>query len=182
MTEYLKYLNESGILPFITTITNIFISLVSIYIAGKSLNLTTKSIQNANRPYVVAYSDFIQVESKRLNYLIIKNLGKSAATIDTIEFNNNEFYSNKNMPFLNLENCSIAPNQYYSSRVIYSKPYKNFSVTITYHDNIKTYKETFEINTKAICKQLVSAYKIPNESNLEKIISITAQELIRHNF
>ncbi|MDO4535742.1 MAG: hypothetical protein Q4B63_08050 [Clostridium perfringens] len=183
MNDFLKYLNESGILPFISTIASLLISLVSIFIAGKSLKLTTQSIQNANRPYVVAYSNFIQAADKRLTYLIIKNFGKSAAIIDSIEYSTTEFYTNENEPFLNLKKCSIAPNQFYSSRVFYSKPRINFSVTITYHDNnMKPYKETYEINTEAILQQVTSFNTSSNQSELEKTLSRTAQELVRHNF
>lgn len=183
MSDFFKYLNESGILSFISTIASLLISFVSIIIAGKSLKLTTKSIQNAIRPYVVAYSDFIQADDARLTYLIIKNYGKSAAIIDSIEYNTNEFYTNENEPFINLKKCCIAPNQFYSSRVFYSKPRISFTVTITYHDNnLKPYKETYEINTEAILQQMASFNTSSNQSELEKTISRTAQELIRHRF
>ncbi|MBW5458503.1 MAG: hypothetical protein E7C05_17215 [Clostridium botulinum] len=176
-------LKTSDIIQIAAIIVSTITSIVSIYIALKSLKQANQSIIDANKPYIVVYSDFIQVDSVRMNYLIIKNYGKSSAIIDSIKFSNDDFYTNPKRPFYNLSNCSIAPNQFYSCRVLYEKdPYVLFNVTIKYHDNINTYNDTFTINTEALAKQLVSLTTNNEQDPLEKTISTVAQEIIRRNF
>ncbi|MBS5885168.1 hypothetical protein [Clostridium sp.] len=176
-------MTNSDTIQIISIIVSTIISIVSIYIAIKSLKQTNKSIIDANKSDVVIYSDYIQVHSSRMNYLIIKNFGKSSAVIDNIEFSNDNFYANANKPFYNLSKCSIAPNQVYSSRVKYKKdPYVSFDVTINYHDNMGSYSKTFPINTEAIAKQLVSLTTNNQQTELERTISTIGQELIRRNF
>lgn len=172
----------SDIIQIISIIVTTIISLISIIISVKTLRITNKSIQDSNRSYVFVYSDFMQISSERINYLVIKNTGHSSAIIDDIMFSNDNFYANKKRPFNNLKKCSIAPNQFYSTRILYHKtPYIPYSVTIQYHDSIGSYTETYEINTEAIAQQLVSLSNINTKSNLEKTISITAQEILRRN-
>ncbi len=174
-------MNSSDIIGLISIAVGTITSIVSIYIAVKSLKQTNKSIIDANRSDVVVYSDYIQVDSKRMNYLIIKNFGRTSAVIDSVEFSNDDFYA-KHKPFYNLSNCSIAPNQSYSSRVLYKKnPYISFEVTIKYHDNIASYNKTFPINTEAIAKQLVNLTTSSNQGTLEKTISTIGQEFLRKN-
>jgi hypothetical protein len=173
----------SDILQIIAIIASTLTSITSIVIALRSLKLTNKSILDSNRPYVVVYSDFMQISSTRMNYIIIKNYGKSSAIIDKITFSNDNFYAGDNRPFHNLTSCSIAPNQFYSTRVKYKKdPYISFDVQIEYHDRISTYKETFTINTEALAKQGVQLTTNNQQNELEKTISMSVQEIIRRNF
>lgn len=175
-------MTNSDIIQIISIIASTITSIVSIFIAIKSLKQTNKSIIDSNKSDIAIYSDYIQVSSERMNYLIIKNFGKSSAIIDSIDFSNNDFYANTKEPFYNLSNCSIAPNQTYSSRVLYKKnPYISFDVTIKYHDNIGHYDKTFHINTEAIAKQLTGLVAFSNQSELEKTISTIGQELLRKN-
>jgi len=175
-------LTTSDIIQIIAIIASTFTSIVSIFIAVRSLKQTNDSIKDSNKSDVVIYSDYIQVDSERMNYLVIKNFGRSSAVIDNIEFSNDNFYANNTKPFYNLSKCSIAPNQVYSSRVIYKKdPYISFDVIIKYHDNIDSYDKTFNINTESIAKQLVGLTTFSNQSQLEKTISTIGQELIRRN-
>lgn len=174
-------MTTSDIIQIISIIVGTITSIVSIYIAVKSLKQANKSIIDANRSDVVIYSDYIQVNSQIMHYLIIKNFGRSSAVIDSIEFSNNNFYA-INKPFYNLSNCSIAPNQAYSSRVKYKNdPYISFEVTIQYHDSINNYSKTFSINTEAIAKQLVGLITSDDQGPLEKTISTIGQELLRKN-
>ncbi|MGL4571849.1 MAG: hypothetical protein ACRCVJ_12380 [Clostridium sp.] len=162
----------------VTTIT----SIVSIVIAVKSLKQTNKSILDANKLDISIYTDYIQVDSTRMNYLIVKNFGKSSAIIDSIEYSNDNFYANMDKPFYNLSNCSIAPNQSFSTRVLYKKnPYISFDIIIKYHDNIDSYTKVFSINTEAMARQIVALTTNSSQGELEKTISIIGQELIRKN-
>lgn len=173
----------SDIIQIVAIIVSTVISIISICIAVKSLKQTNKSICDANKSDVVIYPDFIQVNSIRTNYLIIKNFGKSSAIIDSIDFSNNDFFENTYTPFYNLSKCSIAPNQTFSTIVDYKKyPYIPFDITIKYHDNLGSYEKFFSINTEAMAKQLVGLATSNNQDSLEKTISTIGQELIRKSF
>lgn len=165
----------------IATIISSIVAIISVLIALCALKQNSKIIREANKPYVVAYTDFIQVGGMRRNYLIIKNYGKSGAIIDSVSYSNQSFFENKEEPFKNLNKCSIAPNQTYSSTIFFSKPYTSFDITIKYHDTLGKYKDVFSLNIDAIANQLAGSTTNNTQTDLEKTISCTAQEILRKN-
>lgn len=85
-------LGASDIIEIVSIITSTLLSVISLWIAVKSLKQSQKSIEIAelsieesNRPYVVVYRDFIQVLNTAHEYLVIKNFGNTGATIDSLE-------------------------------------------------------------------------------------------------
>gem|GEM_PF-2216002 len=170
-----------NIIQVISSISSTIISLVSVLIAVRALKQNNKIIREANKPYVVAYTDFIQVGSIRQTFLIIKNYGKTGATIDSISYSNVSFFAGKAEPFKYLTNCFIAPNQTYSSQMFFAKPYISFNVTIKCHDIFGKYQNSFSFNTEGIANQLAGATTNNLQSKLERTISTTAQEMLRKN-
>ncbi|MDZ4991906.1 hypothetical protein [Clostridium perfringens] len=177
----MENLQASDIIQLVTLLVTTITAITSIIISVKALKQTSKSIEDANRPYIVIYHDFIQVQSSRSNYLIIKNFGKSSAIIDSITYSNTDFYENKTLPFENLKKCSIAPGQTFITTIKLTKEHINFDVTIKYHTNSNKFTETFSFNTKGLANQLVNVTTFSNQSELEKTISTAAVELIRKN-
>ncbi len=98
----------------------------------KSLKLTQKSIEEANRPYIVCYMDYVDVGYFQ-KYLVIKNFGKTPAIIKSIETDKEieEFKNGKALDSLN--NVTIAPGQKFI-RAISNKSIEECIFTITYQE------------------------------------------------
>lgn len=73
-------------IQILSIIATTIISIVSVIIATKSLRLTKKSIEDANRPYIGCFVEMIEVGHFQ-KYFVIKNFGKTPATIVDIKFN-----------------------------------------------------------------------------------------------
>lgn len=54
------------------TLVGIITSIIAVVISVISLKVTRKSIEKANRPYIVVYGDYIQVLDSIQEHLIIK--------------------------------------------------------------------------------------------------------------
>ncbi|MBC1286999.1 hypothetical protein HB818_14650 [Listeria booriae] len=130
------------IATFITGIT----AIISVIIAVKSLQITQKSIEDANKPVVVCYLDIVDVGFYK-RYFIIKNFGRTPAKIMSMSFQNLQSKIGRNN-LESLNNTIIAPNQKFV--VLLDDDYTNkdnFSVTICYEDlNGNHFKELFSLN------------------------------------
>ncbi|MCU4809604.1 hypothetical protein [Bacillus cereus] len=160
-------------------IASTIISISSIIIAVKSLKLTQKSIEDANRPYITCFISAIDT-GFLAKYFIIKNFGKTSARIINIEFNKELTELGRNGSIDSIINTTIVPNQKFMT-VVPSQMNDIIDVTITYEDsNKKLFKETYTINF-GYSKDLV--YKVVNQSGLDSTANTmqnTAQSLIKH--
>src|SRR5699024_12699104 len=76
----------------ITSIVGVIVAIVALGISVASLIQNQKSIERANRPYVVVYLDILQLLSTRNKFIIVKNFGKTGAIINSLTFSP-EYYS-----------------------------------------------------------------------------------------
>ncbi|TCW59041.1 hypothetical protein EC917_101295 [Bacillus thuringiensis] len=174
----------ANIIQIISIILTTVISIISVVIAVKSLKTTQKSIEEANRPYVVVYKDYVHVLSNITEYLVIKNFGKTGATIESLIFNP-EYYDKKNNPlFKNLENTFIAPGQsiktVISSNAFGQKREGITTLTIRYKDTNRSYYEEINLNEELI-RDLSFMKTDPSGYTIESVITRTAQEFLRRN-
>ena len=134
-------MNLDFIFNSITAIT----SILAICFTGYSFYSSKKQEFEINRGNVVVYIDYDIVNSQA--FLVIKNFGKSIATISSI-------HSNIEIPFMineekykltNYTNYTLVPNQKFYSQIDISKIIENeISITCTYSTLGKTITETYK--------------------------------------
>lgn len=108
--------------------------------------MTKKSIEDANKPNIACYIDMVEVGYFQ-KYFIIKNFGRTPATIIDIKFDPFIEGLGRNGKIDSLKGSVLAPNQKAITTIKVDEKRK-FSVTITYKDlqnNVTT--NTYELNS-----------------------------------
>lgn len=106
-------------------------TLVSLWQSFKALALTRESIKSTSRPYISMYVERIDTVAEQ-KYIVIKNFGNSAATIESLSFDKplDQFNTDQ---LQSIVGTSIAPGQKFTSAVM-----DDFNdlivVAITYRD------------------------------------------------
>ncbi|MEK4578246.1 hypothetical protein [Bacillus sp. FSL R12-0074] len=175
--------NISELVQIISPIVGIVTSIVAVFISVGSLRATRSSIEEANRPYVVVYRDYIQVLSNIHEYLIIKNFGKSGATIDSLTFEPKSVNSVTGKDFFeNTRNTFIAPGQSISTVVsanAFGKENNGIvKVTIKYHTEKKEYQEVITLNDEAR-RDIVFTKQKANSRSIEEVMTNATEEVLR---
>lgn len=175
----------------ITAIT----SVAAIIISVLALKTTKRSIENANRPYVVAYLNWDWLQNNLREWLIIKNFGKTGAVINSIEFSEPWLNSQNDQPIFNkMDGYFIAPNQKFVSFAEIDasgdghERARKKPITITIHyswdegSKSEDFTHTFtpDAYTQFETSRQVSGFS-DNISSLEKFLSNWANEFIRRN-
>ncbi|MGG5805291.1 hypothetical protein [Bacillus mycoides] len=176
-------INISNLVQVISPIVGIVISIVAIIISVLSLKVTKNSIEEANRPYVVIYRDYIQVLSNIHEYLIIKNFGKSGATIDSIIFDPSYVDSRTGKEFFeNTSDTFIAPGQsittVVSSNAFGEEHSGRVKITIKYHTEKKEYQEVITLNDEAR-RDIVFTKQKANRRSIEEVMTNATEEVLR---
>ncbi|PGE86630.1 hypothetical protein COM55_07675 [Bacillus pseudomycoides] len=172
-------INISELVQIISPIVGIVTSIVAVFISVGSLKATRSSIEEANRPYVVVYRDYIQVLSSIHEYLVIKNFGKSGATIDSIIFEPN---TDKGF-FENTRDTFIAPGQAIST-VVSSNAFGEenngkIKITIKYHTEKKQYQEVITLNDEARRDMLFSKVRPSKSKSIQEVMTNATEEILR---
>ncbi|SCM96435.1 Uncharacterized protein BWINRASL_03517 [Bacillus mycoides] len=174
-----------NIIQMISIILTTTISIISVVIAVKSLKTTQKSIEEANRPYVVVYQEQIQVLANIRTYIVVKNFGKTGAVIESLTFEPNYYDAADKPAFKSLENTFIAPGQ--SIMTVASTnnlPSENGGITVAtikYKDTNQDYTEKISLNTQLIRELIFSKTNPSKSQSIESVITKTAEELLRRN-
>lgn len=179
-----KTFTQSDWLEFFGIICSLFVGIVSLVIALKTLRQNSKMIEESTRPYVVIYQKVTYVQDTNF-YIVIKNMGQTGAVIKNVSCDindlNNYVYLKPVNPFDFIENTFIAPNQ---SFLITLDPHKlsinkidliNFEVI--YSSKQKTYKENYQINF-AFETYIVHSKSSTKNEELSNI-SFCMQEMIK---
>ena len=185
-SEILELLNI--VIPAFLGIVSIAIAYVAIRQSNKSIKLTEESIEDANRPYVVAYLTSMQVTNTIIEYVVIKNFGQTGATINSIQVIPDYEYEghdlNNGNPFKDINNHFIAPGQSLTFIVgaggndYISVPDR--TIRINYKTANKTYSEDFHFNETSISSSILHAKADPSQVSKDTKLLIRAfQELIR---
>jgi len=172
------------IVQVVATIIGITTSIIAVVISILSLKQTQKSIEKANRPYVVVYRDYIQVSGNVHEYFIIKNFGKTGAIIEGITIDPE--YINplrKKRVFDNIQNTFIAPGQSIStvtnSNAFESKRTGLTTVIIDYHSGKNHYQEEIILNEELDNDFAFIKTSPSKNKTLEEIITKATEELLR---
>ena len=155
------------------------VGIVSVIISVCTLKQNSRMIEESTRPYVVIYLAQVNFQNPNL-YLVIKNFGKTGATINT-------FYSSLALSaishtgtelFKGIEKSFIAPGQSYVSVIDVLKlpTEKNVTFKIKYSTETKNYSEEFEINLGSYHNVLSSRANTKDKEL--KIISYSLQDLV----
>lgn len=97
-------------IEIVSIICSSILSIVAIIISTITLLQNNKMIFESNKPNIVIFSKVISFTTP-YSYLILKNFGNSGATILNIQYNKNLKSFFDRVPFKNIENTFIAPNQ-----------------------------------------------------------------------
>ncbi|GGE36053.1 hypothetical protein GCM10011391_13560 [Pullulanibacillus camelliae] len=159
------------------------VSAVAVIISILSLKQTQRSIEQANRPYVVVYRDYIQALDTICEYIIVKNFGRTGAIIDSLEFHPNYLGTRGNNVFEHIDNTFIAPSQSISTVTSYNAFDNDRSgitkVIVAYHNGKKHYQDTIKLNEE-LDHDLAFAKIKPSKGKSEgEIITKTVQEILR---
>lgn len=131
----------------------IIIAIVPIIISLITLKQTSKQIEDSTRPYLTFYHSKVNLGQPR-NILILKNFESSAATINSISYDDSLMevaYVSNLKPFSSTIGTTIAPGQSYKCE-IKSAPTENFIVNfkISYTSlSNKTYNESMSLKLDA---------------------------------
>lgn len=103
-------MSVSDKIEIVSIICSSILSIVAIVISVLTLVQNNKMIFESNKPNIVIFSKVISFTTP-YSYLILKNFGNSGATILNIQYDKNLKSSFDRIPFKNIENTFIAPNQ-----------------------------------------------------------------------
>lgn len=166
----------------VSIILSALISIISISIAIKTLKLTSKSIDDSNKPYISAYFSKIHIYKKPVYYLIIKNFGKSGATILNVTFENefDVFIEILKNPINKIKNFYLCPNQKFIFALDFKAPKDEYICNIKYEYNKQIFNERIILNGKSFSVGTNLTLE-PNNEDFENTIRFIANEFLRHN-
>lgn len=150
------------------SVVTAIVSIASIIIAVKSLKMTQKSIEDANKPYVYCYVSTSGVGTFS-KYFIIRNSGKTPAYISDLKFNNAEgVFLNNNYP-VSIIGATIAPGQQLATWIDPDINTK-FMATITFKDTLNNVTtQTAELNSgmsSLLFRVVPNDRKLSDEANI----------------
>lgn len=179
MFEWFISLDIDTRIQIIAIISTALVSVISILIALATVIQNNKISKAANRAYIVIYIDYIHVSSIRTKYLIIKNFGNTAGTIDNIKaFDNNNLELSFDS-FSNIKNFVLAPGQTITTALTDKSSKDNFNFEIKYSCLNDDYKETYSVNAQYSEKLLIKKSSLSNYSNTENLMIHIAEEHLR---
>ena len=163
------------------SICTLGVSIISIFIAVLTLRQNNRMIEESIRPVVCVYSEYIIVGEGYL-YLVIKNFGHSAATIEKfdVECDFTGCYAIKSKKdFLKeLEGSLLAPGQCRACVMNYDMVKKTITFKIRYHNGNKHYEDSFRFNPTAAAN--LPTYVSTGDDNTKQIAQ-TLQEMLKKN-
>ena len=145
----------------ISVITNICLCILSFLLAVVSvvtvivgLKQNSRMLENESRAYVAIYGE-ITYTPHLVFYLIVKNFGKSSASIISFECDRDLSifaYIEKFTPFSHMENISIAPGQSFRCALqhfpLFGSGIPSINFKITYKSN-RSEEHTSELQSPA---------------------------------
>ena len=160
-------------------------SIIAVIISLVSLLYTNKIQRDSKKPYIVAYLNKFKVSNMDLIFLVIKNFGKTGATILSVISNidlKTKGLEYKNNPLSNLENIFIAPNQsFYSGLTTSDEDDKlnenQFTITIEYLDNYNR-KQSKDFPLNVTSAELLDHVSVAptNSTGVERALYLIASE------
>ena len=183
MRNILCCLEISDWINLSVSILSFILATISVITVVITLRQNNKMIESSSRPYVVVYGDTTNFSDIQF-YLILKNFGKSGATIKKFSCDKDlskYSYTSNAIPFSHIENIMLAPNQNIVCSINHQQLNKDnvdvLNFTIEYEFCGKTYKENCVVNYGAFRQNLTT--KSSTTGKELKAISYTLQEMVQ---
>lgn len=152
MRDAIEWLNDNqGFVMSLLTLIYVIATVIIVWYNRKSIKSMEEAKEAETRPYIVCY--FSYQENTKDKYFVVKNFGKSPATINSIVINPEFKIFEQNASEI-LNNLTLAPLQQYhfliSEQFVkdFINKYSNkFEIHIEYSKSTKkTYNEYFNLN------------------------------------
>lgn len=160
-------------------ILSFILAAVSVITVVITLRQNSKMIENSTRPYVVIYNDLVNGAGTPIQFLIIKNFGQTAATINSLEITPKVNVRYSDELFSHMNGQIIAPGQSYSTAFKLEDSSIALTATISYSVGAKTYTDIFSISQKAISDHVHAKVKIENLNHAQEVIAGCFQDYLR---
>lgn len=175
-------MTTSDIIQIIAIVASVITSIISIGIAIATLRQTNKITKDANRPDIAIYFQCTQSGSLQNRYLVIKNFGKTSATIKNITCSRPLDFCYGLDPFKNLINNNLASGQSICTICNFDETDDVFSCTIDYNHGKDSYSESFLLNPRFTEGLLYPVNNSGHLSTLEKTIINSTEQIIKSHF
>ncbi|WP_294359020.1 hypothetical protein [uncultured Clostridium sp.] len=182
MINILNQLTISDEIQVLAIIVSAIVSIISIIIAVITLRQTNKINKEANRPYIVIYITCTQSLSIQNNYLVIKNFGKTSATIRNIKCSRNVDFCCGKDPFKNIINSTLAPGQSLCTVCSFKENKSEFMYSVEYMNSKDIYYDEFIINPEYSKNLIYVENTSSNLGELEKVILNSTEQIIKSTF
>lgn len=181
MIDFSKF-SQSDWVELIGIMRSLFVGIISLIIAIKTLKQNSNMIEESTRPYIVIYPKVTYVNTTDF-YIVLKNMGQCGAIMKSVkcDINLSTYVFLKHInPFDKIANTFFAPNQSIFFELDKMKLQSNnidcINFEIQYATSRKTYKENFSINC-AFENSIVHTRVITENKEL-KNICYALQEMI----
>ena len=147
-------LTVSDAIQLFSVFVALLLGLISIIISFKTMRQNTKMIEESTRPILIIYSEPISKSSSPNLNLVVKNIGKSCATIEEFKCNY-DFYNSNSYAFIGHDYISdfitltLPPDTDCKCPLIYEKINTPVEFDIKYKSSTHTYTDHIAINLKA---------------------------------
>ena len=175
-------MTTSDIINIVLCILSFFLAAISVVTVVVTLRQNSKMIESSTRPYVVVYGQVANFQNPSF-YLVIKNFGQSAASIQHLkcDVDLTEYaYGVDHTPFGSIEGAFIAPQQKILCNLdplkMSANKLKTLNFEIKYTSGSKVYLENFSINYEAFTKNVQT--RAATKDQELRIVSYTLQDLV----
>lgn len=166
----------------ILSCSSFFLAALSVIFVVITLRQNSKMIENATRPYICVYGDFINSGSPQF-FIVIKNFGSSAATLTRfhIQEDLSDCYGvSPARDYLSeISGGIFAPGQSRICRMDYQKVPDLLHISLEYSSGKKTYSENLAVNIKSGVDMVTT--KVATKDKELRTISYTLQEMVQKN-
>lgn len=176
MPIFLSNFTTTDWIQLFSIIASLSISVISILVAVFTLRQNSKMIEESTRPYILIYDAYTNISSVHF-YLILKNFGKTGATITEFKSNHDmSIFDSKQPPFEHIVGTFLAPGQ--SIRAHIELP-QNINLEINFDIKYKTsnkeYKQASSIHLAYL--KNISSVRTKCENKDFDVIGQTLQDL-----
>ena len=108
------------IVTFLMSLASLITIIVTVHQNKKVINQNNEIIETSNRPYLGIYFKTIYVKGQPQNFIILKNFGKTAAIINSIDCSieiENYLFAKSYNPFKHLPGLTVYPDQSFTFSV-----------------------------------------------------------------
>lgn len=167
----------SDIIEIVSIICSSILSVVAITVSVLTLIQNNKMIFESNKPNIVIFSKVINFTSP-YSYLILKNFGNSGASIINIEYDKDLKSFFDKIPFKNLENTFIAPNQSFVYPLL---PKIDLNETITFTINYKYLNKKYSENCTVSFEHYkdIAYTKVHSSKDIKELSSVLQEMVIQ---